>query len=418
MKNSRVIKKTVARQKYTFIFYNLLAYLIIFSVLGIVAVTSINMIFFRDARREVSNYETYLQSDKAKIFGPSLRPDNPRMAVSFYNEDGLIREFYGINVEVIIPEKPDLNKLNYELLLFDSTYEHVYFLTKIIKVSFPDEEIEYAKIYMNIDGEMTSRNEIIKVYIICVIAISLLSGIASYILSRQTLKPFVMGLEKQLTFVSDASHELRTPLAIVQSKIENVLTESDKTVYDVSEDLAIALKEIARLNRLTNDLLTLARSDNETTELELLEFNIDDLIKQALEPFAELAELQNKRIIYQGNSLIVNADRMKIYQLLIILLDNALLYTNEEDVIKVNLINASSEIIIEVIDSGMGISDFTKEHIFERFYREDQARNRATGGNGLGLSIAQSIVSIHRGKIYVDHNVPKGTKFTINLPKK
>src|SRR5690606_24543120 len=134
----------------------------------------------------------------------------------------------------------------------DYSSNHAYYLTYIAEVDFPDDEIKFAKIYMNIDGEMTSRNEIIKVYIICVMAISVLSGIASYILSRQTLKPMIANLEKQLAFVSDASHELRTPLAIVQSKIENVLTESDKTVYDVSEDLAIALKEISRLNRLTN----------------------------------------------------------------------------------------------------------------------------------------------------------------------
>lgn len=417
MKNSRYIKRTVARQKYTFIFYNLLAYLIIFSVLGIVAVTSINMIFFRDARKEVFKYATYLQSDTAKIIGPHLHPDNPRMAVSFYNEHGIIRDYYGIHIEDIINENPETNKLKYELLAI-SNEEQVYFISYVIEVAYPNEEIKFAKIYMNIDGEMTSRNEIIKVYIICVIAISLLSGIASYILSRQTLKPLVAGLEKQLAFVSDASHELRTPLAIVQSKIENVLTQSEKTVYDISEDLAIALKEISRLNRLTNDLLTLARSDNETVELHLSEFNLHDLIKQALEPFIELAEMQNKKIVFHGKSFLVNADRMKIYQLLIILLDNALLYTNEGDQININLINASSDIIIEVIDTGIGISPYTKEHIFERFYREDQARNRSTGGNGLGLAIAQSIVTLHRGKIAVDHNEPKGTKFTINLPKK
>src|SRR5690606_7642810 len=141
-------------------------------------------------------------------------------------------------------------------------------------------------------------------------------------------------------------------------------------------DLAIALKEISRLNRLTNDLLTLARSDNETTELDISEFYLDELVKQALEPFVELAQMQNKKVNYIGESIIASADRMKIYQLLIILLDNALLYTNEHDEITVRLAHTSSEIIIEVIDTGIGISDYTKDRIFERFYREDKARSR------------------------------------------
>lgn len=417
MRNSRTIKKAVNRQKYTFIFYNLLAYLIIFSVLGIVAVTSINMIFFKDAQEEVKQYSLYLESDETKAFGPIIQPKNPRMFVSYFDEEGYIYSFNRVPVEERINPNSNFKSTSYELIPFEDS-NNVYFITYSIEVDYPDENIAYAKIYMNIDGEMNSRNEIIKIYIICVIAISILSGIASFVLSRQTLKPIISNLKKQLNFVSDASHELRTPLTIVQSKIENILTESERTVYDISEDLAIALKEISRLNRLTNDLLVLARSDNETTDVLLSDFYLDELVKNAVEPFKELSIMQNKKLDVNFSQVRIVADRNKIYQVMIILLDNALLYTNEGDSILINLSQTSSEVILEVADTGIGISDHTKEHIFERFYREDEARNRATGGNGLGLSIARSIVTLHRGKITVNHNEPKGTKFTITIPKK
>ena len=102
---------------------------------------------------------------------------------------------------------------------------------------------------------------------------------------------------------------------------------------------------------------------------------------------------------------------------MIILLDNALKYTNINDTINVTLKNVLIDEIIEVSDTGIGISEETKEKIFERFYREDKARSRQTGGNGLGLSIAKTIVSDMKGKISVEHNVPKGTKFIIVFPK-
>ena len=418
VKKSRKIKKAVSKQKYTFIFYNLLAYLIIFSLLGIVAVVSINIIFFREARREVVQYSEYLKSEEVKILGPVTNPRNPRMVISFYDEDFELVSYHGSQIETRIEIKMGVDNVLFELLQLNYAGDKAYFLTNVSEVEFPNEHIKYAKIYMNIDGEVHSRNEIIKVYIICVIAMAILSGVASYILSRQTLKPVVENLKKQLEFVSDASHELRTPLAIVQSKIENILTESDKTVYEVSEDLAISLKEISRLNHLATDLLTLARSDNNIVQLDTTEFDLDKLIYYCLEPFIEVSLLQNKKINYERKSVIINADRNKIYQLFIILLNNALSYTNENDEITIKVTQASSDINIEFSDTGIGISDHTKEHIFERFYREDKARNRATGGNGLGLSIARTIVLQHHGKISVDHNKPKGTKFLILLPRK
>jgi len=418
VKKNKFIHRSVKSQKYTFLIYNLFAYLIIFTLLGIVAFISINKIFFADAEDEILEYIDNLEEDEF-----TLIPQNERMTIASYNESGqpledLIDESLKRKVDKTI-DVDALGKFDHQIInVYDeaNNSRNVNYLSYIYNYEY--EDITYIKIYMNVDGEVYSRNEIIKVYVICVMSIFVLSGIASYLLSRETMKPIVDSLEKQFNFVSDASHELRTPLAIVQSKIENILADSTKSVYDVSEDLAISLKEVARLKRLTDDLLILARNDDQNITLDLEYVNLTELVKQAIEPFAELSTLQNKNFYFAGENIITRADINKINQIVIILLDNALIYTNEGDNIDFTLTDNSSEIIIEVADTGIGISEHTKEHIFDRFYREDKARNRETGGNGLGLSIAKALVKAHKGKIIVNHNKPKGTKFTIVLPKK
>ena len=141
------------------------------------------------------------------------------------------------------------------------------------------------------------------------------------------------------------------------------------------------------------------------------------LLNEIIEPFIEIAGFEERVLSYEGEDVEAIVDKDKIRELMIILLDNALKYTNINDTINVTLKNGLFDAIIEVSDTGIGISEETKEKIFERFYREDKARSRGTGGNGLGLSIAKTIVTDLKGKISVDHNEPKGTKFLIVIPK-
>lgn len=415
MKKNKYIANSVRKQKLDFIAYNLLSYILVFVILGIITVSAVDNYFYKGAKEEIRQEVIKLElTDFA--FKDKTNTSGYRKMVLYYDSKG--RMLSGdalsyiprkINVrytDVIRPETFEVTGL---------TVEQHHYLTLLIQTNDP--EYPFAKIFVNIDGEYSARNTVITVYLICVSSFFVLSIIASYMLSSKTIKPIMESLEKQLNFVSDASHELRTPLAIVQSKIENILTDSDKTVYDVSEDLAISLKELSRLAKLTNDLLLLARNDKDNLVLELDVMNINDIIKDAIEPFSELAILQDKKFTYNGIDVNTRVDRNKIYQMMIILLDNALSYTNPNDDIEVVLSTNNNEVIIEVKDTGIGISDYSMSRVFERFYREDKARNRDTGGNGLGLSIAKAIVVQHRGKINVEHNSPKGTVFTVTIPK-
>ena len=146
--------------------------------------------------------------------------------------------------------------------------------------------------------------------------------------------------------------------------------------------------------------------------------DIDELIGELAKPYIEMANLAEKKIIlnlqYNGE---ISIDTSKIYQVLVILLDNAIKYTEKGDTIELLTYSKDGKFTLEVRDTGIGISDEAITHIFDRFYREDKARNRETGGSGLGLSIADVIVKAHNGTIKASHNKPKGTVFTIKLPK-
>lgn len=384
----------------------------------------VDNVFFRDAKKTLYNYSVELKEGfKVNQIRP---PQEPSVHVAFFNEYGVCVDnyFHSTVLENSISTTDSLfDYAHHETIMITTHYPggtvtvDSSYLTLIEAVEVESINASYMKIYINVDGEVYSRNQIISVYFLSTILILALSGAASYIMSAASIKPILLTLEKQASFVSDASHELRTPLAIVQSKIENIMADPAKTVMEISEDLAISLKELSRLNKLTSDLLTLARTDNNSYHIDYSVVDIKEMIHEVSEPFHELASLQNKTFIIDVEAVKVSVDRNKISQLIIILLDNALQYTNEgESVAIIGRVNGS-DVILEVQDTGIGIQEENRKRIFERFFREDKARSRASGGNGLGLSIAKTIVTHHKGKITCQANTPKGTKFVVILPR-
>ncbi len=242
------------------------------------------------------------------------------------------------------------------------------------------------------------------------------SAIASYILSRRTLKPIFIAWEKQTEFVQNAAHELRTPLTIIQAKQQLLLKEPESKIIDKSEDISLTISETRRLTKLINELMVLATADSNQMKLKKEERNIDQVITEITTPYVEYAQMQNKQLKLELNcNKSENIDTNKITELMVILLDNAIKYTKEGENITVKTYTKDTKAIIEVIDEGIGISDEQKKHIFERFYRADKARSRETGGTGLGLAIAQTIVKAHGGTIKVQNNEPKGTKFVVKI---
>lgn len=231
------------------------------------------------------------------------------------------------------------------------------------------------------------------------------------------MKPIIHSWNKQAEFVENASHELRTPLTIIQNKLQLLLTEPQEKIINKFDHIALSLSETRRLSKLTSDLLTLARADSAETELVKTALHVDTFVENVCAPYIEIAESQEKHVWLNLNcKTTMEADEVRLHQLLIILLDNALKYTAEHGSIGVKTYLEDHKIVIEVTDTGIGIKEENIPYIFDRFYREDKARSRETGGIGLGLSIAQWIVTKHDGTIKVIRNQTKGTTFKVKLP--
>ena len=327
---------------------------------------------------------------------------NEKSIGRFYDEYNSYLKFY----------KSDLNSI-YQIQVNGYNYRGINY-----KIENENGQIYYVQLIINVDAETDIINNYFHTLSLGIIITILLSLLASYALSKRTLKPIIESWKKQTEFVQNASHELRTPLTIIQAKQELLLQEPDSKIIDKSEDITLTLNEVKRLTKLTRDLMILANADSKEIIVNKESTNIDELIKQVSKPYIEFDGLENKDIKlnlkYEKN---IKIDPNRIHQLLVILLDNAIKYTEQGDTIEINTYSKDNKFVLEVKDTGIGISDKAINHIFDRFYREDKARSRQTGGSGLGLSIANLIVTLHNGTIKASHNKPKGTIFTVKISK-
>lgn len=276
------------------------------------------------------------------------------------------------------------------------------------------------KYYVDLLINTNSENEMLKRFLHTLTlgtGISILLSIfISYYLANKSIKPIVKSYEKQSEFVQNASHELRTPLTIIQAKQEMLLQSPNSKIIDKSEDIALTLNETRRLSKMVSELMELARDDANRTVITKTKTDINALINEITIPYKEMAQMQEKEITINSNcSREIEVDQNKFKELLVIILDNALKYTEAGDKIEVEAKTQDDRLFLNIKDTGIGISDEGLKHIFERFYREDKARSRAKGGSGLGLSIAQTIVKGHGGNIKIVHNNPKGIIVQVRL---
>jgi heavy metal sensor kinase len=218
-------------------------------------------------------------------------------------------------------------------------------------------------------------------------------------------------------FTADASHELRTPVALIRTDAELALRRSrGETEY--KESLHHILKEAERTTVLIEQLLALARSDSGRESLDLHSINLSELMHSVLERWRQMASVHNLEFSaeIQAEECFVLGDKGALRRLLDILLDNAFKYTASPGSVHLSLAQTGDNATITVQDSGVGISTEDQGRIFERFYRVDKARSREQGGAGLGLSIAQWLVTQHRGSIEVASRPGEGSTFRVSLP--
>ena len=251
-----------------------------------------------------------------------------------------------------------------------------------------------------------------------VIALTFAAGIG-YVLSGGAMKPVREAYERQRQFAADASHELRTPLAVVLASADLLRSDTSITSPFLKQVIEDVRDEVKKMTKLVGDLLTVARTDGKANQLKISHMDIVSAARQTvriMRPFAEKKDIVIEEVL--PKKLEIYADEQKIRQLILILVDNAVKYTQEHGKIKVSLMAEKGEIHLTVADNGIGIEPEHRERIFDRFYRVDKARSRRMGGNGLGLAIARGIVEAHHGEISLESAVNEGTTFHVRLKEK
>jgi heavy metal sensor kinase len=217
-------------------------------------------------------------------------------------------------------------------------------------------------------------------------------------------------------FSADASHELRTPLTIIRGEIEIAL-RSPKTPEEYRGVLESTLEEIMRLTSIIDNLLMLAKADQATYQANFSEVDLGALVDELFEDSEVLAQRKHIQVhLVRNTPITIVGDRIRLRQLFLNLVDNAIKYTPEGGSVLLTMDRQDGSAVFEVQDTGIGIPREEAEKIFDRFYRVDKARSRDLGGAGLGLSIARWIAELHRGTITVTSEVQKGSTFTVRLP--
>jgi two-component system, OmpR family, manganese sensing sensor histidine kinase len=244
-------------------------------------------------------------------------------------------------------------------------------------------------------------------------------------LVKLSLSPIQQHIHRLEKFTADASHELRSPIAVVRTNSEVALKYRENTSKTDIEKFEVILDAAMQMQKLTEDLLALARGQQKEAPNESKTYSVVEIINEAIAPV--LATQNNSRVNVEikipepgttsENALQVRGNRDELTRIIRNIVENAVRYGNENGTVNINLEAQADAIIVDVIDDGIGIATDDLPYLFQRFWRADKARNHHTGGNGLGLAIAYALAQQNHGSIAVKSELNKGSTFTIKLSR-
>jgi signal transduction histidine kinase len=240
---------------------------------------------------------------------------------------------------------------------------------------------------------------------------------AGFFLAGWALRPIQITMDRQRAFVADASHELRTPLAIIRANAEILKRESAKPVQTNIASVDDVIQETDRLSSLVGRMLTLARADAGEAPTEMTAMRLSELADDTVRQMRLLAAPKQITIdLHPDGVAMVSGDELRLREMLTILLDNSIKYSDDGATVRVDVRDANGRVVLQVSDSGRGIPAEALPRIFDRFYRADKSRSREMGGAGLGLAIAKWIVNSHGGTISIESTLGQGTTVRVELP--
>ena len=220
-------------------------------------------------------------------------------------------------------------------------------------------------------------------------------------------------------FIADFSHEVRTPLAGLKSAVESFELGAGELKPEEEQHLRrIVARQLARLERLVDDLSELSRIESGDLHLELQDVDVRQLLEDLCDDFSERAAKNGLRLVIRGEPATVRGDALRLQQVFANLLDNAIKYGGHDTTVDVEVETTHDAAIVRIADHGEGIAAEEQERIFYRLYRIDKSRSQEVAGTGLGLAIAKHLVLLHHGTIDIESERGKGTTFAVRLPRR
>lgn len=386
--------------------------LINMSLLTLVFVTIFGSIYFimnTSLNREINiTLEDLIRDDKKQ------KPISGNISVNLDENNNIINYFVHLNTDIT-----SNNLQNYIDNVLESNTDSGEIKIDNSLFVYKKEDFGYSKkiVFLDISYQESLKLKLLQVFILAGGGSLILLLIISIYLTNKSIEPIKDTFEKQKQFIADASHELKTPLTIIKTNTSLVLSNPEDSVREQSKWIHYIDDQSDRMSELINEMLTMAKLDTSENKLILTPINMSKIIQSMLLGFD--AVIFENNILLEENiakNIFINGNEESIKKLFSIIIDNAIKYTNKNGKISVSLFLDRNKARLEVINTGEGIPSKDLERIFERFYRVDNSRARESGGYGLGLSIAKSIVSQHKGKIYAKSTLNKSTSFIIELP--
>ena len=412
-----------------------LRYTIVTFIILVVLVSSFYIFFSKNAYK---NFDSSLYNRVLSI-NASLSGQEDRSIKDLNNVESLIKNFYQSDSEFIFIIDASKNVL-YESsninLSFPQTIKEGFYTLKgpeeDKKDSFidshEDEYDPYRAYFMNLgsspyflvvarnyDDLTDSLHDVLFTFIIVIPFVLLLTAFLSFRFATAAIKPLEESITKLKQFTSDASHELKTPLTTIKTNIEVSLMKEDRSESYYREKMKIILDSVDRMSRLVQEMLYISKIDTENYPVNISDVNIGELFDSLRAQFEGMASSKNITTTFEALIDTIKTDKDILFEILSVLLENAILYNKENGSVKVTALRDGNTVRIVVKDTGIGIKKEQLPFIFDRFYRADESRSRETGGAGLGLSIAKRLSHLIKGDIIVESEYGVGSTFTIIL---
>ncbi len=266
-----------------------------------------------------------------------------------------------------------------------------------------ENENGYRIVFLDRTTEISTLGHLLFILIIIFIGAIVLSVTLGYFLSRWAAKPIEDAWNRQAVFFSNASHELKTPLTVISANLDVIMSNPDKTVHEQEKWFGYVTSESAKMSQLINEMLYIAREDAQPESKPIMsEFDFSELVEGACLTFEALA-FERGRMLEQniGENITVKGEKESLQRVVHILIDNAISHSSPNSTINIVLKHSKhGKVKLAVSNEGENIPPESLNKIFDRYYRTDSSRSKDTGGFGLGLAIAKTIIEKHDGNIY------------------